>query len=118
MPPYSKLLNWSVVSLIAGALLFSWSPWLLGAAAFVLAYQAIEILTALWLMKADSRFLASLLFAPIFLFWKAGIDLMAVVGHRRDEWARTARTPHAAAPPPEDATSQPSSTDRGTPPEH
>jgi len=121
MPPYSKLMNWSVASLIVAIFLFPYSPWLLGATALVFAYQLAELMAALWLMKADSRFLAPLLFAPIFLLWKAGIDLLAAVGHRRNEWARTARTPHATdatAQAPENDDSRSSSADRNTPDKH
>jgi hypothetical protein len=42
-------------------------------------------------MRAGPAFLASLAFAPVFLAWKAVIDLLALVGFRRHLWARTAR---------------------------
>jgi hypothetical protein len=56
-----------------------------------LAYQAGEIAVALRRMRAGPAFLASLAFAPVFLAWKAVIDLLALIGFRRQLWARTVR---------------------------
>jgi hypothetical protein len=53
-----------------------------------------EIGVALRLMRAGRVFVASLAFAPVFLVWKGGIDALALLGHRRNAWTRTARTPH------------------------
>ncbi len=95
IPTYSGLLNWTAVaSLLA---LFA-LPWTIAPAAVVgcaLAYQLAEVGVALWIMEADWRFIRSLAFAPVFLVWKSVIDVLALVGHRRNIWARTHRKPHS-----------------------
>jgi hypothetical protein len=91
LPTYSKLMNQSLLALGVALLLRGRAPGLLPAVLLALAYQAGEIAVALRRMRAGPAFLASLAFAPIFLAWKAVIDLLAVVGFRRNLWARTAR---------------------------
>jgi cellulose synthase/poly-beta-1,6-N-acetylglucosamine synthase-like glycosyltransferase len=97
MPSYSRLLNWTAVAVVAGLVLRPWAPGILVAAVVILAYQVFEMGVGLRLMRADLRFVASLSLAPVFLAWKAVIDLLAVFGHRRDVWTRTARQPHSRA---------------------
>jgi len=87
-----------VVALLGSALLLPWSPALFYTMLVVFGYQVAEVGIALALMRARPRFIASLLFAPIFLVWKAGIDLLAVVGHRKNDWTRTERAPHPELP--------------------
>ena len=94
MPSYSKLLNWTAV---AAGLSLAVAPRTLGPAVLVggaLLYQVAEVAIALRIMRAELRFIASLAFAPVFLVWKAVIDVLAVVGFRRDAWTRTERQPH------------------------
>jgi cellulose synthase/poly-beta-1,6-N-acetylglucosamine synthase-like glycosyltransferase len=91
LPTYSKLMNQSLAALLAALLLRARAPGLLPAVLLVLAYQGGEIAVALRRMRAGPAFLASLAFAPVFLAWKAVIDLLALVGFRRHLWARTAR---------------------------
>lgn len=94
MPPYSKHINWSV---LAGLVSLAAAPATLGPLVLVgvtFGYQVLEVLAALVLMKADAKFVSSLVFAPIFLAWKAAIDLLAVVNFRGDAWTRTERQPH------------------------
>ena len=91
LPTYSKLMNQSLLALLAAVLLRGRAPGLLPVVLLVLAYQAGEIAVALRRMRAGPGFLASLAFAPIFLAWKAVIDLLAVIGFRRHLWARTLR---------------------------
>lgn len=94
MPPYSKLLNWTLVALVVTgvAATHSLGPLILVALAF--AYQVAEVGIAMWIMGPEPRFIASLMFAPVFLAWKAVIDLLAVLGFQRDRWIRTERQPH------------------------
>lgn len=94
MPTYSKLLNWSFVALGISLMV---SPWTLGPVILVslaLLYQIFEVVVALRIMRAGRQFVVSLAFAPLFLAWKAGIDLLAVIGYRRNVWTRTDRQPH------------------------
>jgi cellulose synthase/poly-beta-1,6-N-acetylglucosamine synthase-like glycosyltransferase len=91
LPTYSKLMNQSLLALLLAVLLRERAPGLLPAVLLALAYQGGEIAVALRRMRAGPAFLASLAFAPVFLVWKAVIDLLAVVGFRRNLWARTAR---------------------------
>ena len=60
----------------------------------MLLYQLVEVGAALRIMRAERRVLVSLAFAPVFLVWKAVIDALALVGFRRQVWARTERQPH------------------------
>jgi cellulose synthase/poly-beta-1,6-N-acetylglucosamine synthase-like glycosyltransferase len=92
MPTYAKLMNWSVVALVGAFLLRSWDPRLLWGAAVVLGYQALEVGIALILMKAEPRFLLSLAYAPVFLVWRAGVELSALLGRRPSQWTRATRT--------------------------
>jgi 1,2-diacylglycerol 3-beta-glucosyltransferase len=94
MPTYSKLLNWTLVGLIAAALLYARAPALIWAVGGVLAYQIAEASIAMRLMRADLRFIGALGLAPLFLVWKGVIDLLAVAGYRRNTWTRTDRAPH------------------------
>jgi cellulose synthase/poly-beta-1,6-N-acetylglucosamine synthase-like glycosyltransferase len=98
MPTYSKLINWTAVALVLAVLLRSASPWLLVAVGIALAYQLVEFGAALVLMRAQPRYAASLVFAPVFLAWKALIDALAVLGSQRPVWTRTARSPHPSGP--------------------
>jgi len=99
MPSYSKLLNWTALALVASALAapISLAPACVSGAA--LAWQIAEVAVAMRIMGTDARVLASLAFAPVFLVWKGGIDLLAVAGYRRNAWTRTERQSHAEARP-------------------
>ncbi len=96
MPSYSKHLNWTIGALVLAAIVapVTLGPLAVGGAA--LAYQVGEVLAGMWIMGVEWSFVASLLFAPVFLAWKAVIDLLAVIGFRRDAWIRTERQPHEA----------------------
>lgn len=91
LPTYSMLMNLSLLALVAAWLLHARAPGLLAAVLLALAAQGAEITVALRRMRAGPAFLVSLAFAPVFLAWKAAIDLLAAVGFRRHVWARTAR---------------------------
>jgi cellulose synthase/poly-beta-1,6-N-acetylglucosamine synthase-like glycosyltransferase len=91
LPTYSKQMNQTLLGLAVALLLRERAPGLLPAVLVALAYQGAEIAVALRRMRAGPAFLASLAFAPVFLAWKAVIDLLAVIGFRRNLWARTAR---------------------------
>ena len=92
MPPYAKLLNFSLIGLVLALLLRPWDPTLLLGAGAVLAYQIAEVGIALVLMRAEPRFLASLAFAPVFLLWRAGVELAVLVGRRPSQWTRATRS--------------------------
>jgi hypothetical protein len=82
---------------VAAALGLAVTPWTLGPAVVVgaaLLYQVAEVAIALRIMRAEARFIASLVFAPVFLLWKVVIDVLALVGFRRSAWTRTERQPH------------------------
>jgi len=97
MPGYSKLLNWTLATAVVSLIFVERSPALTLAVLFVLIYQMFEVLLAMRLMRAGLRTLKSLMFAPVFLVWKAAIDILATVGHRRDAWVRTERAAHPDA---------------------
>ncbi len=98
MPSYSKLLNWTAVALVVAACAVPASIWPLVVVGGALAYQVAEVAVAMRMMGAGIETFASLAFAPVFLVWKAGIDLLAVVGFRRNAWIRTERRSHADRP--------------------
>ena len=94
MPTYSSLMNWTAVAGIAALVVSPWTLAPLVVVAAALAYQLFEVVVSLRIMGADARFVRSLAFAPVFLVWKSVIDVLALVGHRRNVWARTDRKPH------------------------
>jgi cellulose synthase/poly-beta-1,6-N-acetylglucosamine synthase-like glycosyltransferase len=96
LPSYSKHMN---LTLLAAALLgtasllaaqpgAAWAWALLGLA---LGLQLAEFGLALWIMRAGWRQLASLALAPLFLAWKAALDLRVWLGSGSSAWVRTAR---------------------------
>ena len=97
MPTYASMLNGSLIAFgLALPLFWGRDPALLWTLFGVLVYQGLEVLAALFLMRASPRFVASLAFAPIFLVWRGVIDVLATFGHRNDRWSRTDRVTHAA----------------------
>jgi cellulose synthase/poly-beta-1,6-N-acetylglucosamine synthase-like glycosyltransferase len=102
MPTYSTMLNTTLVAVAASLMLVAEAPGLLLAAGGVLAYQVFEVGTSLVLMQAPPSFVRSLAFAPIFLVWRGTIDVLALLGHRRDRWGergRRRKTPVATSEP-------------------
>jgi cellulose synthase/poly-beta-1,6-N-acetylglucosamine synthase-like glycosyltransferase len=97
MPTYSKLLTVTLVAIPITLAAIPWSPVPATLLAIARLYQLTEVVIALRIMKAPRRFVMSLAFAPIFLVWKSVIDLLALVGHRRNAWTRTERQPHTEA---------------------
>jgi len=95
LPTYSRTLYLSAVAAVLAGLLWPVSPVPAALAAIALAAQALEGAAALRLMRADAAFVRSLALAPVFLVWKAGIDLLAAAGFRRSRWTRTDRVPGA-----------------------
>ncbi|HXK23410.1 MAG TPA: glycosyltransferase family 2 protein [Myxococcota bacterium] len=92
MPNYSTMFTWSAVAFAVSLLLVARAPWLLAGACVVIAYQLCELGISLRLMRVPPGFVRSLAFAPVFLAWRAAIDVLALVGHRRDRWGRRGRT--------------------------
>ena len=91
LPTYSMTANLTLLALVLSLLLVPVNPWWLLYAASLLLVQMLEIAAGLWVMEASWRFIASLAFAPVFLVWKGIIDALALLGYRRDRWARTQR---------------------------
>jgi 1,2-diacylglycerol 3-beta-glucosyltransferase len=97
-PPYSKLMNLSLLALAAAALARIGDPepsaLPLALALVAITLQLGEFAAALALMGGGPRYAASIAFAPVFLAWKASIDLRASWGRRDCAWLRTPRIPH------------------------
>lgn len=91
LPTYSATLNQLAGGGLLSLLVLSISPApLLFAVALGLA-AGLEIAVALMLMRASRETVASFVLAPVFLVWKAVIDLLAMVGFRGSRWTRTER---------------------------
>ena len=92
IPNYSMLANVTLISIIitlfiempGGIVLTQWFLVLLGA-------QVLYFGLGISLSSLSTRALLSLSFAPIFLLWKIGIDLIAILHLRRSVWVRTRR---------------------------
>jgi cellulose synthase/poly-beta-1,6-N-acetylglucosamine synthase-like glycosyltransferase len=91
LPTYSMTANLTLLALALSLVLVQVNPWWLLCAASLLLVQMLEIAAGLWVMEASWRFIASLAFAPVFLVWKGTIDALALLGYRRNRWARTQR---------------------------
>jgi hypothetical protein len=91
MPTYSMTANLTLLALGLSLLLAPTNPWWMWGTAALLGLQLLEFAAGLWLMQSSWRFVASLAFAPVFLLWKGAIDALALLGYRRDRWARTER---------------------------
>lgn len=91
VPTYSMTANLTLLALALSLMFVPTNPWWLFWAAALLGVQMLEVAAGLWVMQASWRFIASLAFAPVFLAWKGTIDALALVGYRRDRWARTQR---------------------------
>ena len=90
LPSYSMLMNYTLLGLVM-CLIPGVPPlaWVLCGGAFLL--QIAEFALGMWVMGASLRVVASIAVAPVFLVWKMGIGVLAVVGFRRDRWVRTDR---------------------------
>jgi cellulose synthase/poly-beta-1,6-N-acetylglucosamine synthase-like glycosyltransferase len=91
LPTYSKLLNYTVLYLVAAAVFHPWSgvPLLLALSALLL--QAAEFLLGLCYANFGWRYWSSTLIIPVFMLWKALIDVLAFVGFKKGAWTRTRR---------------------------
>jgi len=91
LPTYSMTANLTLLALLLSLALVPLNPWWSVCAICLLALQLLEFAAGLWVMEASWRFVASIAFAPVFLVWKGTIDALALLGYRRDRWARTQR---------------------------
>ncbi len=91
LPTYSMTLNLLAVGLVLGVLALGVTAMPLVLLCGVAVAAGLEILAAAILMKAPPRYLTSFVIAPVFLAWKAVIDLLATVGFRAGNWSRTER---------------------------
>jgi 1,2-diacylglycerol 3-beta-glucosyltransferase len=99
-PNYSMLANVTLAGLFLS--LFALSPparnilswWF----ALLVAAQVLYFFMGIMVSKLSLKALCSLGFAPVFLLWKLGVDVIAVLNLRRSLWVRTSRSPHAGKP--------------------
>ena len=94
LPSYSGLLNATVLLLPLTWLVSALCPALLVVNLLLLAYQLLEVGVAYALMGARPRDLLALAYAPVFLVWKGGIEILARLGVQRTAWVRTKRSQH------------------------
>lgn len=57
----------------------------------ILIFQFIYLLFGFILIKANIVIISSFLMAPIFLCWKACIDILTIFGYKSSTWSRTQR---------------------------
>ncbi len=89
IPPFSLLAALSLVCLALGLIIQSRSA--VGIALGLLVAQAIYIFAGLLLARAPRRVYQALLYAPLFIAWKAWLYLRVSLGFDRKGWTRTAR---------------------------
>ena len=95
-PNYSMLANVTLAGLFIS--LFVVSPparnilscWF----ALLVAAQVLYFCMGIVVSRLSLKALCSLGFAPVFLLWKLGVDVIAVLNLRRSLWVRTSRSPH------------------------
>ncbi len=63
--------------------------------ALLVTAQILYFFMGIVVSKLSLKGLCSLGFAPVFLVWKLGVDVIAILNLRRSPWVRTGRTPHA-----------------------
>lgn len=96
-PNYAMLANLSLMGLI-GSMLLDIPPQQALVAWFLLLVGAQGLYFAMGMTVSRMSFksLASLLFAPVFLVWKLGIDLVALTNVRQYLWVRATRPTESA----------------------
>lgn len=63
--------------------------------ALLVAAQVLYFFMGIVVSKLSLKALCSLGFVPVFLVWKLGVDVIAILNLRRAPWVRTGRTPPA-----------------------
>jgi cellulose synthase/poly-beta-1,6-N-acetylglucosamine synthase-like glycosyltransferase len=58
----------------------------------ILLLQIFYLIIGLFVAKASTKTIVSLLYAPIYLVWKGGVDLICLLGLSNKEWKRTSRS--------------------------
>jgi len=97
VPPFSVLVLVTVVAAVAGAVI--WVCGVGGAGFFALAFPALLVLDALyllsglWLVRAPLKAYVYLLTAPVFVGWKLAVYVSTLMGRTTVGWFRTAREP-------------------------
>jgi len=94
-PNYSMLANITAMGL-AGcvAIQFPGRSFLIAWFVILVCAEVLYFVMGMAVSKLSSKIVFSLCFAPVFLIWKMGIDIIAVLSLRRSLWIRTPRTPH------------------------
>ena len=95
-PNYSMLANITLIGLFLSHItvpepartIFAW--WF----AILVAGQALYFCMGIMVSRLSLKALCSLGFAPVFLIWKLGVDIIAFLNFRRLLWVRTRRAPH------------------------
>lgn len=91
IPPLSVVAGLAVVAGLSG--LFLGSSFLVVTGAAALIGLAVHVVGGLLLARAPLNAWVSLLAAPIYLPWKAGLYFLALLGVGGEKWVRTPRAP-------------------------
>ena len=89
IPPFSVLVGLSGLALVVS--LVARSALAVKLSAFAVVGQVVYIFAGLALARAPWALYRSLLFAPVFLFWKLWLYARLLLGIKPDSWVRTAR---------------------------
>jgi cellulose synthase/poly-beta-1,6-N-acetylglucosamine synthase-like glycosyltransferase len=90
IPPQSVSLGWSALSFGLAVVLNVHTAAVVGGLS--LLGQSIYLIAALLLVRAPLRAYSALVYAPVYLMWKVGIYVRALVVPESGRWVRTART--------------------------
>jgi cellulose synthase/poly-beta-1,6-N-acetylglucosamine synthase-like glycosyltransferase len=89
IPPFSVLVGLSGLTFLSA--LLTRRMLALKLSAFAIVGQVVYIFTGLALARAPWSFYRSLLFTPVFLFWKLWLYARLLLGIKPDAWVRTSR---------------------------
>lgn len=94
LPNLSLMVNMTIVALVVALAMSLFHPipfivfWLL----FLLALQIAYFVSGALLTKMSIvKFFFALGFAPLFLLWKGGIDIVGITGRKTQQWGRSKR---------------------------
>lgn len=92
-PSFSMLLNWTIIYLIAGILVYfiMSQPFHMILSCLLLTLQLLYFMAGMILAKVSWKTWMSVLFVPAFLVWKIGVTILTLKTIRGTKWEKTER---------------------------